>query len=261
MGMNKRQYKFFEYQGHPFAYLDFGNPGGFPILIQHGMVASIADTYLFDRLVRAGAYLISIARPGYGSSFPYRMETIAEWGEIVAVLVDQLKLASFDLLGMSSGAPYSYSIACRFSNRVRRIYIFSGIPALYDPQVAACWPHPLDPDARLEDLQALARDIFFSNLPDEASLGDDVKESIQNHCFGPALDLQLRCRDWGFKLQDVRQPVLMQHSRTDNLEAAELTARLLPDCKLELRSGDHFSVELLDQFLKQVADAHLQPPV
>lgn len=59
------------------SYADFGNPNGFPILLQHGLIASIKDVHLFHRLVDFGARLISPARPGYGESTPYEMTDIA----------------------------------------------------------------------------------------------------------------------------------------------------------------------------------------
>jgi pimeloyl-ACP methyl ester carboxylesterase len=124
------------------SYVDFGNQIGFPILIQHGLIASINDFALFTRLVTSGARLISAARPGYGESSPYVMSTISEWAEIVSVLVDELRLSHFDILGMSSGAPYSFALGHRFPGKVRNIYIFSGIPALYDEEVLSHWPFP-----------------------------------------------------------------------------------------------------------------------
>src|SRR5512135_3559319 len=96
--------------GNILSYVAFGNPDGFPILIQHGLIASINDQHLFQRLSQTGARLISIARPGYGLSSPYEMRNVAEWGEIVSVLVDELRLVHFDVFGISSGAPYSYAI-------------------------------------------------------------------------------------------------------------------------------------------------------
>ncbi len=95
--------------GQILSYAEYGDKRGYPILIQHGLIASIRDYHLFDALINAGARVICIARPGYGESSPYRMRNIAEWGELISVLVDELEIAQFDVLGMSSGAPYSYA--------------------------------------------------------------------------------------------------------------------------------------------------------
>jgi pimeloyl-ACP methyl ester carboxylesterase len=121
--------------GNAISYSEYGDIEGYPILIQHGLIASISDYQLFDSLIAAGRRLICIARPGYGQSSPYLMDNMAEWGRLVSLLADELTLAPFDVLGMSSGAPYSYAIGVKLPGKVRNIYIFSGTPALYDAQV------------------------------------------------------------------------------------------------------------------------------
>jgi pimeloyl-ACP methyl ester carboxylesterase len=211
------QYK----NGHTLSYAECGEKNGYPILAQHGLIASISDYHLFDSLIKAGIRVISIARPGYGESSPYHMSQMAEWGEIVSLLVDELDLSQFDLLGMSSGAPYSYAIGYKLPDRVRNIFILSGIPALYDDNVLAVWPFPVNKDAGIAELEKLAKELFFSDLSQEALLQNDIQDSMRHNCFGLALDFKLRCNSWGFLLSDVKQNVYMQHSRTDNF-ASEL---------------------------------------
>ena len=245
----------FEYKGNSFAYAEYGDKKGFPILIQHGMIASIKDYQLFHSLIESRRRVICIARPGYAESFPYKMNNVFEWGRIISVLVHELGVKQFDILGTSSGAPYSYSIAYVCSEMTRNVYIFSGTPALYIDQIAAEWLYPIDRRAQLPELQKLANELFFSNLSIDALHRNDIVDSQKNDCFGIALDLQIRCIDWGFDLSKVKAMVYMQHSKTDNqvpFITAEMTSRLLMNCKLEIReTGDHFSDELLDQFIKK----------
>ncbi len=236
--------------GHCLSYADYGNPAGFPILIQHGLIASIKDEHLFQRLADTGARLISPARPGYGESSPYEMKNVREWGEIVSGLADELGLSKFDVFGISSGAPYSYAIGHVLPNRVRNIFILSGIPALFDEKVQSFWPYPITRNATLAEMQKLARELFFSQVTEEDLKKDDVRESMMYDCFGIGLDLKIRGVDWGFQLSEVRSKVYMRHSKTDNLAAAEITAKLLPSCRLEIRENDpHFSQEVLDDFI------------
>lgn len=245
-----------------FSYTEFGDQNGYPILIQHGLIASINDYPLFRRLINAGNRLVCVARPGYGESSSYRMRNIAEWGEIVAILVAELHLTQFDVLGMSSGAPYSYAVAYRLPEKVRKIFIFSGTPALYDERVLSFWPYEVNRNASLAELQTLAKELFFSNLSEDDLKRNDIRDSMMNECFGIALDLKLRCVDWGFNLSEVKTAVVMQHSRVDQsvpFVTAEITASLLPNCRLEIRdAGDHFSEEILDQFIASVMLAHDQ---
>jgi pimeloyl-ACP methyl ester carboxylesterase len=246
--------------GNSLSFTEFGDKNGFPILIQHGLIASITAYHLFARLVDAGARLISISRPGYGESSPYVMENIGEWGDIVSVLIDKLELAQVDILGMSSGAPYSYAIGARCPDQVRNIFIFSGTPALYDETILSFWPYPVDQHASIADMQKLAYELFFANLTEDDLVKDDIKDSMMNNCFGIAQDLKLRCLDWGFKLPDLKANVYLRHSKTDNsvpFITAELTSKLIPNCYFETRENDdHFSDELLDDFLRTVMAEH-----
>ena len=71
--------QFMQYNnGMVLSYAEYGKQDGFPILVQHGLIASIRDYHLFDRLLEAGAHLVCIARPGYGESSPYRLSTQGE---------------------------------------------------------------------------------------------------------------------------------------------------------------------------------------
>jgi pimeloyl-ACP methyl ester carboxylesterase len=220
------------------------------------MIASINDQELFHRLIEAGARVICIARPGYGDSSPYCINTIGEWGDLVAVLVGELGLAHFDVLGISSGAPYSYAIANKLPDRVRNVFILSGTPALYDENVLACWPYPVTKNASIAEMQKLAHRLFFSDLSREELERDDIRDSMANDCFGVAQDLRLRCMDWGFRLSDVRRRVLMRHSQADTsvpFITAQITAQLLPDCHLDVREKDpHFSQQVLDDFIAEI---------
>ncbi len=51
----------------------------------------------------------------------------------------------------------------------------------------------------------------------------------------------------------------MEHSRTDKdvpFNTAEMTSKMLPNCKLEEREGEHFSKETLDQFITNIMLNH-----
>lgn len=238
------------------SYTDHGDKNGFPILIHHGLIASIDDYDLFNRLIRSGAHLISIARPGYGESSPYVLSNIGEWAALACAVTDELKLPQFDVLGMSSGAPYSYAVGYRFPHKVRNIYIYSGVPALYDSEIQSHWPFPIAKNTDMEQMEALAHDLFFSNLAEEDLERSDIKDSMSNNCFGIAQDLILRSSDWGFKLSDLKPNVYMQHSRGDSnipVITAQLTANMLPSCGLRIEESDeHFSLQALDEFIQTV---------
>ena len=242
-------------KGFNLSFAEYGDKNGFPILVQHGLIASIDDYDLFDRLLQIKARLICAARPGYGESSPYEMTSYSEWADLTALLIGELELTQFDILGMSSGAPYSYSIGYRFPDKVRNIYIFSGMPALYDEIVLSYWPYGVIKNKNMDDLQKLAHELFFANLTQDDLRKNDIRDSTKYHAFGVAQDLNLRFMDWGFRLSDVKEKVFMRHSKCDDAvpyKAAVRTAELLPNCDLELtETGSHFSKEALDDFINR----------
>ncbi len=251
-------------RGHQLAYTDAGSPHSYPVLVQHGLIAGIEDVDLFEPLLRLGTRVISIARPGYGQSTPYLMDSYAEWARIVSALIDDPALSRFDVLAMSSGAPYGYALAAGLAGRVRNLFVFSGMPALYDAEVLADWPHKPSGPQDMPHLQQLARTLFFSGLPEDAPLGRDVRDSMANDCFGVAQDMRLRFLDWGFSLSDIEAPVYMRHSRTDSavpFATALRTSRLLPRCRFEpVEYGPHFSREALEAFIRETMAPHYPGP-
>ncbi len=241
--------------GKVLAFAEYGDRAGVPILVQHGLIASVEDSDLFDLLLRNNGRLICIARPGYGASSPSLLNSYAEWADLVYIVAEELNLTRFDVLGISSGAPYSYSIGARFPDKVRNIYILSGMPALYDDQVLSLWPYPLEKGKTIAEMSTLARSLFFLNLTPEDLLNKDISDSMMNDCFGVAQDLKLRTLPWGFALSDIKAPVFMRHSRGDDsvpFQTAVRTAQLLPRCTLELTEQDpHFSKEVLEEFIQK----------
>jgi pimeloyl-ACP methyl ester carboxylesterase len=235
------------------AYNDFGNKEGFPILVQHGTMASINDIDSFADL-RKVARVICIARPGYGESSPYVLKNLLEYGEIVAKLVAELGINQFDVFGSSAGAIYCYAIAKACSAKTRNIYVYSGTPALYDTEIQKNWPFPISGEMTVEDSQKIAFEVFFSHFSEEEKKQNFVKDSMANNCFGEGQNLRIRFKDWGFTLSEIKAKVYMQHSKKDEVlpySMAERTAKLLCDCELELLEGvGHFTGEGYEAFIQ-----------
>ena len=234
------------------AYNDFGNDRGFPILVQHGAIASIKDVNLFEKL-EPHARLICIARPGYGESSPAVLNNMLEYGVIISKLAEHLSLEQFDVLSSSAGAPYGYAIGKACPEKTRNIYVYSGTPALYDREVQKDWPFPISNDLTIEACQKIAYEAFFSGLPASALDNDAIKDSMANNCFGEAQNIRIRFRDWGFKLAEINSRVFIQHSKKDGPYGMVVrTAALLPHCELELlEEGEHFTKEGFESFMEK----------
>ncbi len=76
--------------GLQLSYAEYGDKQGYPVLVQHGLIASIDDYELFDRLLQRRVRLICVARPGYGGSSPYQLNGYAEWAYILSLLIQEL---------------------------------------------------------------------------------------------------------------------------------------------------------------------------
>lgn len=253
--------KFLYKNNQHIAYAEYGNPAGFPLIVQHGMIASIRDGALFGNHLGAHARILCMARPGYGESSPITMESYKEWGNVVACFANELSLAAFDVFSSSAGAPYGYAIGCACPDAVRNMYVYSGMPAFYDQQVQANWPYPITRNMTRTESEKIAYDLFFANVPEAVLESDDVRDSMMNNCFGVAQDLRIRFENWGFELSEVKAKVYMQHSKEDEVlpvEMAVRTSHLLPDCTLELLDhGPHFSVASFQGFIEQTIIRHL----
>ncbi|WP_029905341.1 alpha/beta fold hydrolase [Prevotella sp. 10(H)] len=247
--------KYFLYRNQPLSYLEYGNPSGFPIIVQHGMIASIKDDSLFTDCLKKRARIICVARPGYGQSSPIFLDNYKEWGEIIYSLAKELSLEKFDILSSSAGSPYGYAIGITCPDLVRNIYVYSGIPALYNENVQSKWPYPIIKDISQQEAEKIAFDMFFANMPEEMAHIPYIEDSIKNNCFGVGQELRIRFEDWGFDLSDIKAKVYMQHCKQDEIvpfETAEITARLLSDCHLNLvDEGSHFSVESYQDFIEE----------
>jgi len=246
----------FEYQaGKVLAYNDFGVPGGFPVVVQHGSIASIKDTALLEELGRR-ARVICIARPGYGESSPFILNSFLEYGKLAAKLTRELGIGEFDILSSSAGAPYGYALARACAGKARNIYVYSGTPALYDEVIQKNWPYPVVKEMTIEESQKTAYEVFFAHIPESDKARNDVKDSMANNCFGEGQNLRIRFKDWGFTLPEISSKVYMQHSRKDGVipyQLAVRTAELLRNCELELlEEGSHFSAEGYKAFVGSV---------
>ena len=123
--------------GASLSYAEYGTSTGNPVLLFHGLVGSICSEGMEESLCGLPVRVIALARPGYGASDYFDMDCVADWGRLLAEFWDHLELWSFDIVGISAGAPYAYSLAALYPDRIGTLYINSGIPAVCFPNVLA----------------------------------------------------------------------------------------------------------------------------
>ena len=93
------------------SYAEYGTSTGKPVLLLHGLVGSICSEGMEGSLCGLPMRVIALARPGYGDSDYFDMDCVADWGRLLTEFWDHLGLQSFDIVGISAGAPYAYSLA------------------------------------------------------------------------------------------------------------------------------------------------------
>lgn len=114
--------------GRTLAYLDIGDPGGYPVINNHGGLSSRLDIWPASDAARARQLrLISPDRPGIGRSDANEGHTIESWANDVEALADQLGLDRFAVIGWSFGGGYAQAVARYLSERVSTLVLVASV--------------------------------------------------------------------------------------------------------------------------------------
>src|SRR3982750_344347 len=96
-------------QNRHLAFMEYGNPSGWPVIFCHGWPSSCTMAELTDAAARQlGVRIISPDRPGISGSAMVMNRKLLDWPPIVERLADQLGFGKFRMLGISGGAPYAF---------------------------------------------------------------------------------------------------------------------------------------------------------
>jgi pimeloyl-ACP methyl ester carboxylesterase len=233
-------------------------------------------------LEQAGVRLIAMDRPGFGLSSPGQGPGFARYSGDAAALADQLGVTQFGVIGVSMGAAFAYACATAHPERVTSVVILSGMGPVHDHerlragsradntfwQLARRAPWLLKPLCGLTAAMTLAagrgdpakvgqrmqrstsgpdRQTLQARLADPEVLPvllDDLRESYRQKGAGMAGDLVRYSRPWGFRLEDVTQPVTLWHGTDDPKVPVELARRAasnLPHCDARFVPGGHLA--------------------
>jgi len=96
--------------GRDLAYLEWGDPDGFPVFYFHGTPGSRLEGAFAGDAARAREFrLIAVDRPGFGRSTFQENRTFRDWPDDVAALADTLSLGEFGVVGHSGGGPHLFA--------------------------------------------------------------------------------------------------------------------------------------------------------
>ena len=263
--------------GRYLGYAEYGDPGGLPVFYFHGFPGSRFEARLArQEAASLGIRLISVDRPGYGLSDEKRGRTLLDWADDTVHLADFLSVRSFSAVGVSGGGPYAAACAFKIPHRLNKVAIVCGLgpvvsatgrintagliatglliagkfPILAQmPFAASALMYRHNPALMLRFIsrRLAACDRRALQLPQlHALLCNSFREAFRSSLLGPARDLVLYGRDWGFALHDIHVPTRLWHGEQDAVvppAMGHLLANEIPTCRAVFYPHDgHFSI-------------------
>lgn len=227
-----------------------GQPDGAPILVLRGTPHSqlLYDGWVQDARAR-GIRLITYERPGYGSSTVHPGRTVASAAKDVAAIAKELGINRLAVWGISGGGPHALTCAALLPDLVVAAAVLAGgapYPAegldwfagMGESNVAGFRAALESREAHEKFVEAEASEMLhatpetvmqaFQSLlcpVDAAVLTTDfanfvvrsVREGIGERRNGWVDDEIAFTTPWGFKLSEIRIPVLLMHGEQDRM--------------------------------------------
>jgi pimeloyl-ACP methyl ester carboxylesterase len=236
--------------GRRLGFASFGSPYGQPVVWMHGTPGARRQIPVEARAFadREGLRIIGVDRPGIGSSTPYVYDDVLDWTADLEILADTLGIGAMHVMGLSGGGPYALAAGAALPDRVKKVAVIGGVAPTVGPDAIGGGPMALAKLTRpllaagrvplgfgLTVAIRLARpfagraiDLYAAVQPegDKRLLGrpeframflDDLLNGSRRQITAPLSDLLLFTRDWGFRLEDVRVPVLWWHGDADHI--------------------------------------------
>lgn len=271
--------------GRRLGYAEWGDPGGQPLVVCHGWPGSRAEGLWCDQAAKATRVrVIALDRPGMGLSDFQPQRTVVDWPDDVSQLAEAFGLERFAVLGISGGSPYAAVCAWKLPQRLTGVGIVSGIGPLEVPGVTEGMSRlnrllmrvvgrlPVLPRVLMSVTAVQARkparvlkrgrrsvaavDRPYLDRPEVRKvLEETLLEAFRGGGRGPAWELRLYARPWGFRLQDIRMPVHLWHGEQDANSPVAMGRHLaaaVPDCRASFYPGEghlHF-VDRLPEILR-----------
>lgn len=234
--------------GRVLGYDQYGNQDGQPVLFFHGTPGSRLDWGLFgnDGIIdRLGIRLIAVDRPGMGHSTFQPGRRFLDWPQDVIILIDELHLEYFSVLGYSSGGAYALACALKIPERLRQVAVVSGdgpyylpgltkgidplalwylylsrrFPRLYrQTQRVVKWAAQRAPGLFLAGFRSQLPEVdrtIFSQTQIQQTLLATFMESMRHGSCGEQWDTALMLGQWEFDPQAIPIPVHLWYGQAD----------------------------------------------
>jgi pimeloyl-ACP methyl ester carboxylesterase len=241
--------------GRELAYEEYGDPGGFPVLSNHGGLSSRLDAAPADEAAKsAGVRLVSPDRPGMGRSTFQPGRRLLDWPADVSHLCAALGIDRFAVMGWSAGGPYAAACAAKMPGRVTAAALLSSAvpldlygttkglsasdrvlllltrrtPGLASAALAASIVHASNARllrAAMHSFPPADRTVLREWGPPDLALAF-VREAVRQGTEGCVQDYRIFGDPWGFSLEEVGVPVQIWEGADDRTGPPEYRAFL-----------------------------------
>jgi pimeloyl-ACP methyl ester carboxylesterase len=276
-------YRRLAFDGGTIEYLVTGPQDAADLLLFHMGTPSAAVEYpgLTRAAAAAGLRVATYSRAGYGASTRRAGRSVADEVAIATAIADALGHPRFFTIGSSGGSPVALACAALAPDRVRACVAMAGIAPWAEagpvfetfvppdslPEwrlLAANAVETLTPafedDAKIFRRMTARRMVAVGGLPDARARANgfevemrptlirSMRRAVANGVFGYLDDALAHARDWGFRVADIRVPVVVRHGELDRLVSvkhARWLAQAIPGVRaVILPDAGHGSIAL-----------------
>jgi pimeloyl-ACP methyl ester carboxylesterase len=260
--------------GRQLGFSEYGDPNGLPVFYFHGFPGSRLEAGRFHEIAVANRYrLIGIDRPGMGLSTIDEQRTILSWPTDIESFANLIGIEKFSIVGHSGGGPFVAACAYAIPQRLNGAAIVSGMAPLTKPESLVGMTHGQRVVTRLiktipwlanvmmkltftmlnnpnkmmkqmiKQLPEIDQAIFLD--PEIAKvIFDNTIEAFRNGISGPAYEMKLLFKPWGFDLENIKFPITIWQGTLDTqapLSHAKIYANSIPGSQLKIveNEGHH----------------------
>ena len=274
---DRTQQRFQLPDGRDLGFAEYGDARGLPVFYFHGFPGSRLEARLAEQEAAPhGIRFIAVDRPGYGLSDPKRRRALLDWADDVIDLADFLGIQRFSVIGVSGGGPYATACAFKIPHRLIKVVLVCGlgpvVSARRKSRATGLNVHGLRLAGRfplLARVSFAAVALMYRRRPDlmlalisrrlaacdrqalqipqlQQLLCGSFREAFRGSLLGPARDLVLYGRDWGFPLHEIQVPTRLWHGERDAVVPPAMGYMLadeIPTCRaMFYREDGHFSI-------------------